>query len=251
MRPYLHSKTLRWSWGAMSRRNDNWTKLTADLPLEQFIERIIFAGFGGLLIDRDGYKDSEVERSVLSYLGPASKFDLGGRWVFFDLRAFREKLESSLSSEERARGEEIAKRSLQKQFEAEFNASSEIIFEAKTDLAKCRALQQCELRSSGNGLTIVAKGDDAAILLPNFVVGKRFVLQVTIDSSTETGIQLFYMLREDKAYDERHSAMCPLKKGKNVIYFKVDQDVIDPLRLDPSYTPGEYTIESIIARAIL
>ena len=77
------------------------------------------------------------------------------------------------------------------------------------------------------------------------------MLQVTIDSSTETGIQLFYMMRGDKTYDERHSVMCPLRKGKNVIYFKVDEDVVDPLRLDPSYTLGEYTIESIIARSIL
>ena len=253
MRPYLHSKTLRWSWGAMSRRNDNWTKVTAELPLHQLIERISFAGFGGLLIDREGYKDSEVEQSVLSYLGPASKFDLGGRWVFFDLRAFREKLESSLSSEERARREEIAKLTPQKQFEAEFNASSEIMFEAKTsaDFAKCRALQHCELRPSNNGLRIVAKRDDAAILLPNFAVGIRFVIQVIIDSSTETGIQLFYMMRGNRTYDEGHSAMWPLKKGKNVIYFKVDQDIVDPLRLDPSYTPGEYTIESIVARTIL
>jgi phosphoglycerol transferase len=109
-RAYLHSKTLRWSWGAMSGRNHDWTKVTAELPIDQFIERIIFAGFGGLLIDRYGYKDSEVEQSVLGYLGPASKFDLGGRWVFFDLRAFRDKLEGSLSSEERARREELAKR---------------------------------------------------------------------------------------------------------------------------------------------
>jgi phosphoglycerol transferase len=107
-RAYLHSKTLRWSWGSMTGRNHNWGKVTAKLPLHEFVERIIFAGFGGLLIDRYGYKDSEVEQSVLSYLGPASKFDLGGRWVFFDLRAFREKL-SSLSSEERARREEVAK----------------------------------------------------------------------------------------------------------------------------------------------
>jgi len=123
---------------------------------------------------------------------------------------------------------------------------------AKTsaDLGKCRALQQCELRPSDNGLKIVVTGTDAAILLPNFATGKRFMLQVTIDSSTESGIQLFYMTREDKTYDEGHSAMCPLKKGKNVIYFKVDQDVIDPLRLDPSYTLGEYTIESIVARII-
>jgi len=108
-RAYLHSKTLRWSWGAMAGRNHDWTAVTAELPLPEFIERIIFAGFGGLLIDRYGYKDSEVEQSVLSYLGPASKFDLGGRWVFFDLRAFRDKLESSLSGEERARRAEVAK----------------------------------------------------------------------------------------------------------------------------------------------
>jgi hypothetical protein len=109
-RAYLHSKTLRWSWGAITGRNHDWTKVTAELPLDQFIERIIFAGFGGLLIDRYGYKDSEVEQSMLGYLGPASKFDLAGRWVFFDLRAFRDKLEGSLSSEERARREELAKR---------------------------------------------------------------------------------------------------------------------------------------------
>src|SRR5262249_37193033 len=253
MRPYLHSKTLRWSWGAMSGRNHNWTKVTADLPLDQLIERISFAGFGGLLIDRYGYKDSEIEQSVLSYLGPASKFDLGGRWVFFDLRAFREKLESSLSSGERARREEMAKLTLQEQFAAEFNTSNEILFEAKTsaDLARCRALQQCELRPSNNGLNIVVTGTDAAILLPNFATGKRFILQVTIDSSAETGIQLFYMTRGDKTYDEARASIYPLKKGKNVIYFKVDQDVVDPLRLDPSYTRGEYTIESIEARTIL
>jgi uncharacterized membrane protein len=110
LRPYLHSKTLRWSSGAMGDRNHKWTQMTAELPLHEFIERIIFAGFGGLLIDRYGYKDSEVEQSVLSYLGPDAKFDLGGRWAFFDLRAFRDKLEGSLSSEERARREELAKR---------------------------------------------------------------------------------------------------------------------------------------------
>jgi hypothetical protein len=108
-RAYLHSKRLRWSWGAMVGRNHDWAAVTAELPLHEFIERIIFAGFGGVMIDRYGYKDSEVEQSMLSYLGPASKFDLGGRWVFFDLRAFRDKLESSPSSDERARREEAAK----------------------------------------------------------------------------------------------------------------------------------------------
>jgi hypothetical protein len=50
--------------GGYSCRNNNWTKVTAELPLEQFIERIIFTGFGGLLIDRHGYKDSEIVRAA-------------------------------------------------------------------------------------------------------------------------------------------------------------------------------------------
>jgi phosphoglycerol transferase len=124
-RAYLHSKTLRWSWGAMPGRNHDWAKVTAELPLHEFIERIIFAGFGGLLIDRYGYKDSEFERSVLGYLGRASKFDLGRqrRWVFFDLRAFREKLESSLSSEELARREEVAKLTVRMEWLPSFSFS--------------------------------------------------------------------------------------------------------------------------------
>jgi phosphoglycerol transferase len=122
-RAYLHSKTLRWLWGAMTGRNHDWAKVTAELPLHEFIERIIFAGFGGVMIDRYGYKGSEFEQSVLSYLGPASKFDLGGRWVFFDLRAFRERLESSLSSEERARREEVAKLTVRIEWLPSFSVS--------------------------------------------------------------------------------------------------------------------------------
>ena len=145
-RAYLHSKTLRWSWGEMTGRNHDWAKVTAELPLHEFIERIIFAGFGGLLIDRYGYKDSEFEQSVLSYLGPASKFDLGGRWVFFDLRAFRERLESSLSSEERARREEVAKLTVRIEWLPSFSVSEPpwekiSVVRPKWDHPVCQRLQ--------------------------------------------------------------------------------------------------------------
>jgi hypothetical protein len=134
-----------------------------------------------------------------------------------------------------------------------FNASSENLFEAKTgsDLMKCRMLQQCELVAAADGLKITATGDDAAILLPPFAEGKRFILQVIIDSPVDSGIQLFYMVRGQKDYSEAKAPICPLTKGKNTIYLKVeDGNVIDPLRLDPSFKPGEYTINSITARAI-
>jgi len=75
------------------------------------------------MIDRYGSKDSEVERSLLNYLGKASKFDVGVRWVFFDLRAFRDKLESSLSGEERARREEVAKLTVRAEWLPSFSVS--------------------------------------------------------------------------------------------------------------------------------
>ena len=134
-----------------------------------------------------------------------------------------------------------------------FNAASENLFEAKTgsDLMKCRMLQQCELVAAADGLKIIATGDDAAILLPPFAEGKRFILQVIIDSPVDSAIQLFHKLRGQKEYGEAKAPLCPIMKGKNTIYFRVDDgNVIDPLRLDPSFKPGEYTINSIMARAI-
>lgn len=141
----------------------------------------------------------------------------------------------------------------QAELAARFNASSETLFEAKTstDLMKCRMLQQCELVATADGVKIIATGDDAAILLPPFAEGKRFILQVIIDSPMDTGIQLFHMLRGQGAYEEARAPIYPLKKGKNTVYFKVDEDnIVDPLRLDPSFKSGEYTINSIVARPI-
>jgi hypothetical protein len=141
----------------------------------------------------------------------------------------------------------------QTELAATFNASNKNLFEAKTgsDLMKCQMLQQCELVATADGLKIIATGDDSAILLPPFAEGKRFILQVIIDSPVDSGIQLFHKLRGQKDYGEAKAPLCPLAKGKNTIYFMVgDGNVIDPLRLDPSFKPGEYTIISIVARAI-
>jgi len=141
----------------------------------------------------------------------------------------------------------------QEDLAATFNASSENLFEAKTgaDLGKCRVFQQCELIAGAEGLKVIATGDDAAILLPSFAEDRRFILQVIIDSPVDSGIQLFHMLRGQKEYRETKAPIYPLKKGTNTVYFKVDDSkTIDPLRLDPSFKSGEYTIKSLIARPI-
>jgi phosphoglycerol transferase len=88
-RAYLHSHSLRWSWGNIDGRNNDWPKKVAALPLPEFLRAIIRAGFEGLLIDRYGYVDTKLESEVRDDLGSPPKIDHGDRWVFFDLRGVR------------------------------------------------------------------------------------------------------------------------------------------------------------------
>jgi len=66
---YLHSQSLRWSYGAMQgREGDRWQKAVAALPPPQLIRELTAAGFGALWIDRRGYPDH----------GRALEISLGG-----------------------------------------------------------------------------------------------------------------------------------------------------------------------------
>jgi hypothetical protein len=107
-RAYLHSRSLRWSWGTIEGRHHNWAKKTAELPTAAFLERIAFADFEGVLLDRWGYPDQLKEGELVAQLGSARMFDSGDRWVFFDLSQFRSSLTSPLSPGERQRKERLA-----------------------------------------------------------------------------------------------------------------------------------------------
>jgi phosphoglycerol transferase len=102
-RAYLHSTNLRWSWGAMEGRHHDWAKMTASLPMPQLLERVALAGFRGVLLDRFGYPDASNETSISGVVGSEAKFDLSGRWVYFDLGPWADKLSSTLSDSERLR----------------------------------------------------------------------------------------------------------------------------------------------------
>jgi phosphoglycerol transferase len=102
LRGYLHSRTLRWSYGAMkNREGDLWQQRVTAMPLEEFVQTLCFAGFSGIYIDRNGYEDTGTamlsELSKLLQVKPLNSPN--GRLVFLSLtdytRALHEKYPDS------------------------------------------------------------------------------------------------------------------------------------------------------------
>src|SRR5262249_49113932 len=58
LRPYLHSRRLRWSYGAMvGRGTDRWQRRVAEAEPPEMLAELSRAGFGGIWIDRVGIPD--------------------------------------------------------------------------------------------------------------------------------------------------------------------------------------------------
>lgn len=91
LRPYLHSRTLRWSYGAMQGRvGDVCQSTIAAKPVEEMLHDLAVAGFAGLTIDRAGYADqgAELETRLRTSLGAKPLVSRDGRRAFFDLTSF-------------------------------------------------------------------------------------------------------------------------------------------------------------------
>ena len=98
LRGYLHSRNLRWSYGAINGREDDaWEKNVAAMPIREMVETLVFAGFGGLYVDRFGYSDhgAQLESDLADQLGTKPILSANQRMSFFPIiqvnAAFREK----------------------------------------------------------------------------------------------------------------------------------------------------------------
>jgi phosphoglycerol transferase len=69
---YLHSRTLRWSYGASTGRDDDaWIRSMSALPVPKLLPRLVVAGFEGIYIERPLYADRGAERTLESDLSGA------------------------------------------------------------------------------------------------------------------------------------------------------------------------------------
>ena len=100
LRGYLHSTTLRWSYGAMKGRAGDWAAQLAGQPLSVVLASAVAAGFDGVWVDPAGFEPAKATLALAalhSLLGviPLSSPDRD-LW-FFDLRRLRARLQRTHS----------------------------------------------------------------------------------------------------------------------------------------------------------
>ncbi|MGH9847272.1 MAG: hypothetical protein ACREEM_51910, partial [Blastocatellia bacterium] len=111
VRGYLHSSHLRWSYGAIKgRESDVWQRMVAAKPANELVETLAWAGFGGLYLDRFGFQDNgaKIESDLADLLGASPLISPNDRLVFFDLRAYEQKLVAATPDAERGAKREAA-----------------------------------------------------------------------------------------------------------------------------------------------
>jgi phosphoglycerol transferase len=105
LRGYLHSARLRWSYGTVRGREGNsWLQQTAALPVELLVDRLAWAGFSGIYIDRHGFADGAdaLQRRLETALDAAPLYSADRELVFYNLTAHRARLEHATPSAQRA-----------------------------------------------------------------------------------------------------------------------------------------------------
>jgi len=91
LRGYLHTRSLRWSYGALKgREGDAWQKSLAGLPAQELARRVALAGFSGIYLNRDGYADdgAAVEKALIEELNVVPVASVDHRLLFFDITEY-------------------------------------------------------------------------------------------------------------------------------------------------------------------
>ena len=97
--PYLHSASLRWSYGAMKGRYWGlWQSHLAKLPFDEMLATAAATGFRAIYIDRNGYADRGAEIGArLDGLGLKHIEGRGGRFWLYDIQPYTRGLEAGVT----------------------------------------------------------------------------------------------------------------------------------------------------------
>lgn len=94
-RAVLHTRTLKFSSGAMRDTVDDWPAVVDTRPVLDQLIGVSAAGFSGLIVDRAGYPDggAETERVAAAATRATPIVSGSGRYAFYPLSPMRKRLE--------------------------------------------------------------------------------------------------------------------------------------------------------------
>lgn len=101
-RPYIQSRSLRWSYGAMKGRAADWQAQLAAKPVDLSVAGAAAAGFEGLVVDPRGYPgalSAELARDLQRQLAVSPLFSPSRDLLFYDLRPYASRLRASQPAE--------------------------------------------------------------------------------------------------------------------------------------------------------
>ena len=123
LRGYIHSDSLRWSYGAMKGRPADWSAGLADATPDEIALQAAVAGFAGIWVDRNGYADKgaamEGTLERLTTTEPIVSPD--ARFAFYDIRDYTRSLRDRFGPDELRMLEEVTVRPLRVEWAGGFS----------------------------------------------------------------------------------------------------------------------------------
>lgn len=98
---YLHSKNLKWSYGAVRNRQGRWLLQMARLGTRRKLEVASACGFGAVWVDLAGYPNLTVPTQLRSLTGVEPLTSEDGRREFYSLASFNQRETTRRSAGER------------------------------------------------------------------------------------------------------------------------------------------------------
>lgn len=101
---YIHSKDLKWSFGAVKgRAGDKWFETVSSYPLDKQIKTISLAGYNGIYIDTRAYTKQNLatlEKSIEAIIGEPPIQSSDKNLIFFNMTGYNKNLKSHYTESE-------------------------------------------------------------------------------------------------------------------------------------------------------
>ena len=242
---YLHSKTLRWSYGAIrGRGDDKWQRMISKLPIDELIETISAAGFRGIYLDRYGFEDmgAELETKLSNLLETRPIISLDKRLVFFEIPEYKYIKKSIQKVQEFKVKKRLIQEDIDDYYSAKVNlnlrAGSIDLFECDRDLQKIQIISVIhaagwafdpKIKKPAKFVIILDNGKPL-IKVPVNINRKDVALTLNNDGLLMTGWDAIFTAKkigEGKHRLEFHAVLldgsfAPLQDHKGNIYFDIE-----------------------------